>query len=186
MEDEVYSAPEGRAVRVDVPGTLYLAVDGTGVPGGEEFQRAIKVLYRASYAIHFRLKRTGVQRKIGSLEALWDLDGHWTALIAQPDDLTPGLLRELKLDRAVRLEHLHEGRCIQTMHVGPYGEEDRSVALLAAYADEHGFAFSGRHHEIYVSDPRRTPAVRLRTIIRHPVAPAASAARVPAAVASAI
>jgi len=63
---------------------------------------------------------------------------------------------------------------VQTLHVGPFAEEDRAVALLAAYADDHGYQLAGRHHEIYLTDPRRTPPERLHTIVRHPLAHASS------------
>ena len=171
MTPTLYDAPERRVVVIDVPEMAFLMVDGTGDPNGPEFQRAVQALFKASYGIRFRLKRTGgVVRKVHPLEALWDQDWSWTAMIAQPPELTPGLLRELKVDPSIRLELFHEGLCIQTMHIGSYSEEDKTVGLLAAYADEHGYEFSGRHHEIYLSDPRRTPPERIRTILRHPVA----------------
>jgi hypothetical protein len=176
MADKLYSPPERRAVVVDVPEMSFLMVEGTGAPGGPEFRSAVASLFKASYAIHLRLGRGGRATRISPLEGLWDLDWSWTAMICQPDEATPGLLRELKLPPALRLERFHEGLAIQTLHVGPFADEDRAVGLLAAYADEHGYVFSGRHHEIYLSDPRRTRPERLRTIIRHPVAHATSSA----------
>ena len=57
------------------------------------------------------------------------------------------------------------------LHVGPYEREADTVALMAAWAAEHDLAFHGRHHEIYLSDPRRVEPERLRTILRRPVRP---------------
>ena len=72
----------------------------------------------------------------------------------------------------LKLETLKEGRCIQVLHVGPYEREGETVALLAEFASAQGLAFHGRHHEIYLSDPRRVEPERLKTILRHPVRPA--------------
>ena len=55
------------------------------------------------------------------------------------------------------------------LHVGPYERESETIALMKAYAERNGMTFHGRHHEIYLSDPRRVPPERLKTILRHPV-----------------
>jgi hypothetical protein len=70
----------------------------------------------------------------------------------------------------VYLEKLNEGTCVQMLHVGPYATEEETIAQMMAFANEQGLAFHGLHHEIYLSDPRRVPPQRLRTILRHPVA----------------
>ena len=59
---------------------------------------------------------------------------------------------------------------VQMLHVGPYDEEPRTVAQMRAFAEAEGLAFRGRHHEIYLSDPRRVEPERLKTILRMPVA----------------
>ena len=69
----------------------------------------------------------------------------------------------------VGLETFAEGLCIQMLHVGPYSEESETIARMEAYAQEKGLSLHGRHHEIYLSDPRRVPEERLRTILRRPV-----------------
>jgi hypothetical protein len=82
-----------------------------------------------------------------------------------------GKIREekhLPVER-LRLEKFREGRAVQALHIGPYSEEAKTLTLMAAYMKEHGLAFGGHHHEIYFSDPRRTPPERFRTILRHPV-----------------
>ena len=73
---------------------------------------------------------------------------------------------------AVNLERIGEGRCVQMLHVGPYEREPETVALMESFAATQGLAFHGKHHEIYLSDPRRVPPERLKTILRHPVQPA--------------
>jgi hypothetical protein len=70
---------------------------------------------------------------------------------------------------AVRLETLREGTCVQMLHVGPYDRERESIDAMKAYVDVQGYALHGRHHEIYLSDPRRVAPERLKTILRIPV-----------------
>jgi len=69
----------------------------------------------------------------------------------------------------VKLETLSEGECVQMLHVGPYENEGESVAVMKIFAEKEGLVFHGRHHDIYISDPRRVPPERLKTILRHPV-----------------
>jgi len=69
----------------------------------------------------------------------------------------------------VKLETIKESKCVQMLHVGPYGEEGKTIRQMMEYARGQGLFFSGRHREIYLSDPRRVPATSLRTILRHAV-----------------
>jgi hypothetical protein len=71
----------------------------------------------------------------------------------------------------VRLESLAEGRCVQMLHVGPYDRECETIAVMKAFAEKQQLGFPGKHHEIYLSDPRRVPPERLKTIVRQPVRP---------------
>jgi hypothetical protein len=70
---------------------------------------------------------------------------------------------------AVRLETLREGKCVQMLHRGPYRAEDATIGAMLAFARAHGLRPRGRHHEIYLSDPRRVAPAKLRTILRQPV-----------------
>lgn len=106
----------------------------------------------------------------------------WTAMIRQPDFVTSEVLEAAKqiaqvkkpdLDLAkVRLESFQEGLCIQIMHIGPYDAEPATIAKIAQFAHVNGlaedFTQDRGHHEIYISDPRKTAPDRLKTIIRHP------------------
>jgi hypothetical protein len=97
---------------------------------------------------------------------------------------TPGFVNGKELEKAknvllekgkgrevtrVGLESLAEGRCVQMLHVGPYEKEGETIAVMEEFAADEGFRFHGLHHEIYLSDPRRVPPERLKTILRHPV-----------------
>ncbi len=178
---------------VHVGPAQYLAVDGEGNPNGPGFQEAVGALYGVAYTIKMRKKREGTEYAVAPLEGLWwasDLtkvvpgqpaaDWRWTALIRTPDfiedeDLALAvaeLQRKKKGGPAlarVRLERLEEGDCVQMLHVGPYATEPSTVSAMHEFAAAQGRELRGRHHEIYMSDPRRTPPERLKTILRQPV-----------------
>jgi hypothetical protein len=169
----------------------YLTVIGEGDPNGEIFQRAIAALYSVAYTIKMAKKfHGGVDYKVCALEGLWDIveDGEtiadrnrwrWKLMIRVPDfihatDLraaTKQLIEKGKPEdvRAVQLEALKEGPCVQVLHVGPYSEEGPTIERMREFAASKGLEFRGLHHEIYLSDPRRTKPERLRTILRCPV-----------------
>ena len=172
---------------LEMPERTFLMVDGRGDPNGsEDFQRAIEALYSLSYGLKFLLKRElGVDRKVEPLEGLWWVDRgdfsyedrtdwRWTVMIEQPAEATPerveALAREKPPAIRPRLERFAEGRVAQVLHVGPFADEPRTIEQLHAFIAEQGLRATGRHHEIYLSDPRRTAPERLRTILRQPVA----------------
>ena len=186
-----YVAPK-TPLLVKVGPARYLAIDGRGEPGGEVFTAAIGALYGAAFTIKMARKFGGRQDyAVSKLEGLWFLDPaeppparddwRWKLLIRTPNFIT-GREREKAVDallakgkpaevRGVALETIDEGRCVQMLHVGPYDREAESIALMRAHARDQGFSLDGPHHEVYLSDPRRVPAARLRTILREPVRP---------------
>jgi hypothetical protein len=103
----------------------------------------------------------------------------WTAMIVQPRVVTDAMVAEvlpatiakkhLPAGPGVRLETLTEGVAAQVLHLGAYADEPATVGRLHRYLHEHGYRPVGRHHEIYLGDPRRTEPQRLRTILRQPV-----------------
>ena len=189
---EFYNPPAGEAILVELPPLKYVMVDGNGEPGGESFQQAMSALYNIAYTLKFRSKRL-LKKDYDMMapEGLWWMKGKkidmtrrdkwlWTLMILVPEFVTPRMFTEAVaevrskknppgLDRA-RLETLEEGTCVQIMHVGPYATEPESIAKMDAYAKEHGFRMVGKHHEIYLGDPRRAAPSKLKTALRHPVA----------------
>lgn len=164
-----------------------LMTDGRGDPNGSgSFQAAVGTLFSVSYGLRFALKRElDVDRKVGPLEGLWWTDRggfsferrtnwRWTLLVEQPPEATAERVEAVARDRAnevpLRLEAFREGRAAQVLHVGPFSEEPRTIERLHAFIQEQGLRPTGRHHEIYLSDMRRTAPERWRTIIRQPVA----------------
>ncbi len=191
---EFYHPPADRFVLVDVPPLQYLMIDGAGNPNtSPAFQAAMQALYAVSYGLKFAVrKQLGIDYSVMPLEGLWWTEANsafsqatdkdhwlWTLMILQPDCVTPGLTAEIVATvvkkkapqaAALRLETLHEGLSMQKMHIGPYANEWQSLRHLhEEILPEQGLVEDGRHHEIYMSDARRTAPERMRTILRQPV-----------------
>lgn len=182
-----------KPVLVEVGAAKYLTIDGTGPPEGDEFQAGIQAMYSMAFTIKMTRKFAGEgDYKVCHMEGLWwsgrkttdFLDvpksrWKWKLLIRVPDFITDRDLAEAKQAlrkkgkppefERVKLERIAEGRCVQALHVGPYAREHETITRMHALAEAEGLRIHGRHHEIYLSDPRRVPPERLRTILRHPV-----------------
>ena len=192
---ELYKASTKEPTLINVPQMQYLMIDGHGKPEtSHEFQDAIQALYGIAYTLKFSRKKRGEDStyKIPPLEGLWWADDNrdfeaggnpeawqWTLMIAQPDFITRkefnDAVKELVAKKPetsaakfVRLEKWKEGPSVQVMHVGPYAEEWQTIKRLMEYAERYGVA-TGKHHEIYLGDPRRSAPEKLKTILRHPV-----------------
>ena len=190
---DLFSARRTPAL-VDVPPLSYLMIDGQGPPESETFQEAIEALYSTAFTMKLALKKAGrADFAIAPLEALWWSDDPeafdqnrrdswcWTVMAMQPEHVEDAdlqaalgdLRRKGKRTRShgrLRLGTLEEGRAAQLLYVGPYGEMGPSVARLSAFTASEGYRPTGRHHDIYLSDPRRTAPEKLKTILRQPVA----------------
>ncbi|PWD52508.1 hypothetical protein C8046_10805 [Serinibacter arcticus] len=192
-----YAVCHGRFDLVTVPPLQYVMVDGEGDPNSAPAYRdALATLYPVAYGLKFLSARElGCDHVVMPLEALWWATDaasfttardksrwSWTAMILVPDWIGPDHLESVRtavrrkggapqLD-ALRLATLEEGLVAQTLHVGPYDDEGPVIEALHAHAVERGLRLRGTHHEIYLSDARRTAPERLRTILRQPVEPA--------------
>ena len=181
---------------VTVPDLPFLMIDGHGDPNSDPaYADALQALYSVAYTLRFALKRRpdGVDATVMPLEGLWwvpdmatfttaaKADWDWTMLILQPEQVTAADVADARATvvekkhvaaaARVRLERYAEGVCAQVMHHGPYGAEGPTVLRLHRFIAEHGYALTGKHHEIYLGDPRRSAPEKLRTIVRQPVAP---------------
>ena len=181
---------------LELPPRRCVMIDGDGPAGPAAFEPRMPGLYATAWTLRFALKGRGVVTKVGPLEGLWwtidgstDLDTilgpadrgtwRWTLLIALPDEATDVELESAleagrsKMDdryrASLRIEPLDEGRVVQLVHVGPYSAERASIERLHAAVEEAGLHLRGRHHEIYLGNPRSSAPERLRTILRHPV-----------------
>ncbi len=191
----LYQASAREPVLIDVPAMSFLMVDGMGDPGtASEFQQAVDALYGVAYTLKFMLKMgpRQIDYPVMALEGLWWSPGaqqldtkdrtawHWTLMIMQPEVITEELVAEASSQvkqrkdppalSKLRFEEFHEGLSAQIMHIGPYSGERPALEKLHAFIRESGREPRGKHHEIYLSDPRRAKPERLRTVIRQPVA----------------
>ncbi len=179
---------------VDVPEMTFLAIDGQGNPNtSEEYAHAVETLYTVAYAIKFAFKaRTGDDFVVGPLEGLWtsaDPDAfvsgnkdewEWTMLIPLPEHVTQEDIDHGMVTAAKKKPHLPvssmrgmamtEGESLQILHIGSYADEAPTLARLHnEVMPTQGWTFNGKHHEIYLSDPRRVAPEKLKTILRQPV-----------------
>jgi hypothetical protein len=157
----------------------------------------MEALYGISYTLKFASKLRPVNPidyTVMALEGLWwiaegDFDitrpGNWlwTVMMMQPDHITQAMFAEAlaqvrkkrpnpALDK-LRFEKFREGMCVQTMHLGPYATEPATVERMRAFMADNGWrdrvGLGGKHHEIYLGDPRRANPAKLKTVLRHPV-----------------
>lgn len=192
---DAYRARVGRFDVVDVPVLRYLMIDGHGDPNTPVFEQATAALYPLAYRLKFASKSTlGRDYVVMPLEGLWwapDMAAFtdardksrwdWTLMIMVPDWVDDDMVARAVEDvaakaggpgrlRDVRLQSLAEGRCVQTLHVGPFDAEAETLRRMhEEVIPGLGLRMTGRHHEIYLSDARRVAPDRLRTILRQPV-----------------
>lgn len=194
-----YRAKRGEVRIIEVPTLRYLMIDGHGDPNtSQSYADALASIYPAAYKLKFASKRDlGRDYVVPPLEGLWWADDmqaftsardkarwEWTMMILTPEWVDQQLV-ETAIAQAgarnaptrlhdVRWESLSEGLSVQTLHVGPF---DTEADVLASMHDEfipgNGLRMVGKHHEIYLSDPRKTAPEKLRTILRQPVEPIA-------------
>ena len=176
------------------------AIEKGHAPGNSPgYAEAIQALYGISYTLKFMFKKrktNAIDYPVMALEGLlWITEGifdiaikdNWayTLMIMQPDVITADIFEEARDQvrkkkgnsdslNKVRLAHFEEGLCVQTMHIGPYATEPATIDRMKAYIQENGLQDNvgpdGKHHEIYMSDPRRVAPDKMKTVLRHPVA----------------
>jgi len=175
-----------------VPKMNFLMIDGKGDPNtSKEFTDAIETLYPVAYGIKFGIKKsTGFDFGVMPLEGLWwaeDMNDFangnrdnwfWTLMIMQPEVVTHEMyekivqeVREKKnppmIDK-IRFEPYDEGKSAQVMYIGPFSEEGPVIIKMHEFINNAGGKLKGKHHEIYLSDPRRTKPEKLKTVLRQP------------------
>jgi hypothetical protein len=166
---------------------------------GGEYQQAVGILYAIAYTLKMSYKSDYkiegfFKYVVPPLEGFWWQDNvvgvdysdkstfNWISVIRLPDFVTEAdfawavetVSKKKKMDCS-RAEYLtiDEGLCVQMMHIGPYDDEPASVAMMKAFLEENGYITdlneNRKHHEIYLSDPRKTAPEKMKTVIRHPI-----------------
>ena len=180
---------------VDVPPLQFLMIDGSGDPNSDPaYAAAVEALYAVAYRLKFLSKQAlGQDYTVMPLEGLWWAEDmatfagardksrwQWTMMIMQPDWIASEHYATACADVArkknpvalplMRFETYAEGLALQILHIGSYDDEAPTLARLhSEVMPAQGFTFNGKHHEIYLSDPRRVAAEKLKTVLRQPV-----------------
>ena len=186
-----YVAPK-KPVLLDIAPATYLGIVGSGAPGEQAFNTRIGALYAMAYTVKMTRKFAGRQDYvIGKLETLYwtEPEGNgfhaasrhawqWQMLIRTPDFVKEAELAKatsVLLERGkppevkeVGLVRISEGQCVQMLHQGPYERIGETVAVMKAFVESKGLKFHGRHHEIYLSDPRRVAPKSFRRYCANP------------------
>jgi hypothetical protein len=188
----LYKPAAKNVVEIDVPAFNFLMADGEGDPNtSRSYQEVVEALYSVSYSVKFTLKREK-QRDyvVMPLEGLWWADDlssfnrdekdrwKWTMMIMQPPEASKQMIQSAiasvrakkglpGLER-IRFGEFSEGRCAQTLHVGPFSTEEPTIRRVHDYISSRS-ALRGKHHEIYLSDIRRAAPEGWKTIIRQPM-----------------
>ena len=191
----LYSSSAKSPVLVEVPDMKFLMIDGEGDPNtSEDFQYAVETLYALSYTLKFMLKFSHTLENdyvVPPLEGLWWTDDmnefsvdnksnwKWTMMIMQPEFILEehvgNAIQEVRVKKnppalsKVRFERYSEGLSAQIMHLGPYSEEKPTIDKLHSFIFDQGYKRQGKHHEIYLSDPRKSVPEKMKTIIRQPM-----------------
>jgi hypothetical protein len=193
---DLYQPSHKEVVMVEVPKMQFLMIDGMGSPGdSQEYQDALAAIYPVAYKVKFKSKSEGKDYVVPPLEGLWWADNmydfiegnrdkwKWIMMIMQPNWITQDIISEIieisskkkpelkKFMSKLRFESYHEGKAAQIMHLGPYSEEETTIQKIHKFINEYGGKFDGhiqKHHEIYLSDPRKTKPERMKTVIRQP------------------
>lgn len=191
--------PKDKPQLIEVPPIKFIMTDGSGDPNSGSFQEAVELLYGLSFTIKMSKKRGSqpegyFEYVVPPLEGLWWIDGgefsfdkrdNWkyTVMIRQPEFVNEDAFNlacsELKKKKPsliaenARLETFHEGLCVQIMHTGPYSTEPLSMEKIEDFILKEGLRDTlkagGKHHEIYISDPRKCRPETMKTVLRHPV-----------------
>jgi len=191
-----YYQPSAKAVaEVNVPAIPYLMADGEGDPNNSaSFQQAVEALYTLSYTLKFMVKKgpRAIDYGVMPLEGLWWADDFanlklqnkstwkWTLMIAQPEFVTADEMQAARAEVSrkkkdqgqdrVRFESYTEGPSVQILYVGPFTDEGPTIERLHQHLLDAGHKLGGKHHEIYLSDQRKTAPEKRKTILRQPFA----------------
>ena len=191
---DLFNADHKSPVIITAPKLNYLTLRGKGDPNtSSEYQQSIDTLFSVSYKLKFAIKKgqKAIDYGVLPLEGLWwvenmaDFDMKdksnwlWQTMILQPDFVSQeevdDAIEQVKKKKALpqleqlNFEQIEEGLCVQILHIGPYEDEGPTIERLHTFMKDNGYTFNGHHHEIYLSDPRRSAPEKLKTIIRQPV-----------------
>lgn len=169
----------------------YLSLKGKGKPAGKIFVSKVEAIYSLAYGLKKVCKDQSNDFVVPKLEGLWWVDSKdpvletpkekwcWKLLIRMPEFVTQEMFSSAQLEvskkknndliQEISFEKITEGKCLQMMHIGPYSTESETINFLMDFMAKNNQSINGLHHEIYLSDPRKTKQSKMKTIIRYPV-----------------
>ncbi|ELR72980.1 hypothetical protein C900_00482 [Fulvivirga imtechensis AK7] len=190
LKNEYYKASE-RPQLVEFPAYHYLSIKGVSAPEDQRFLNAVEAIYEVIYNLKFTSKASGRNFIIDEMEAQWWVESglpfdqtpreewHWNILIRVPEFITPDQvdlavqevikLKNVVLASEVEFATITAGKFVQALHVGSYEAETPTIEKIMQFIDENNLEVTGHHHEIYLTDPRKVPVEKLRTILRYAV-----------------
>ena len=196
---KTYFTAKAKPELVDIETANFISITGKGDPSHKAFIEKIEALYPVAYAIKFDFKAKGKDFVVSKLEGLWWFDENqfpnktmmnasidvprseweYRLLIRLPDFVTKNdfdkaaqialAKKNVSLIHQVEFLEMTEGKCVQMLHVGPYSTEPKTLKEIGKFIEKNQLAKNGLHHEIYLSDFRKTEPRKLRTILREPV-----------------
>ena len=191
----LYAPSAKEVLAVNVPKMNFLMIYGMGDPNtSQEYKDAVEALFSLSYAIKFMIKKEkSIDYAVMPLEGLWWVDDmtrfsvenknewKWTSLIMQPEYVTKEIVNEalnetrkkknLPALSKIRFEAFSEGPSAQIMHIGPFSAEGPTIEKIRNFIKKQGYKLSGKHHEIYLSDPRKSAPEKMKNVLRQPMSP---------------
>lgn len=197
--DKVYYTAKIKPEMLHIEKTNYISITGKGDPSGKEFSEKIQALYTTAYVIKFMLKAVKNDFVVPKLEALWSFDDNkykgismdeapvkiprsewdYRIMIRMPDFVTRKQTEEaidtaankkqIELAKTIEFYEMTEGKVVQILHVGPFENEPQTLKIIQDFTTENNLQKNGLHHEIYLSDFRKTSPEKLKTILREPV-----------------
>ena len=190
QDKQYYSANQKPELR-DFAKLTFLTLSGKGEPAGTEFSKAVEAPFPLAYGVKKICKLKEMDFGVPKLEGLWWVksdkpalevprkEWYWKLMIRMPDFVTDNIVDQAKIEVVnkkgieligkVQFEEITEGKCVQIMHVGPYSTESETLRQTRNFMEENELIENGRHHEIYISDPRKTDSLKMKTILRQAV-----------------
>lgn len=189
-QKDIFNVKEHEYKKVTCPRSYYIALDGKGDPNNnEEYQNIVGTLYKMAYSIKMDYKKKDLDFVVMPLTGLWWSENiedftkepkdkwMWTMMIQVPDFITKEIVEEMKeklrgesnyIDKIQFIE-IKETEAFETLYIGAYKDEGDTIKRLHETIREAGYRISGKHEEIYLSDPRRVEENKLKTIIKQSV-----------------
>ncbi|PID30344.1 hypothetical protein CSA80_02875 [Candidatus Saccharibacteria bacterium] len=190
-QDKEYFSAKNKPEIKEFSELKFLTILGKGEPAGIEFTKAVEALYPLAYGIKNIYKNQEMDFAVSKLEGLWWVNSdknaldvprnewHWKLLIRLPEFVTIENFEQAKANvikkkgiekiKEILLENITEGQCVQIVHVGPYATEPDTINQMKDFMKKNELVENGLHHEIYLSDPRKTVPEKMKTILRQPV-----------------